>query len=308
MDVKNLRYIIQIAERKNITKAAGDLYISQSSLSQALAKLEQELGVPLFYRVRGELVMTPAGELYVEAARKVVDIQKQLYRDIQGLSQRGHINVGVTSNFGMRMVSEVIPWFKRKYPGYTIEITEVSVPALLAMIQEEQLDLGLTAMCELKKMEAKVEILRREEVLLAVSRESEKACRPSEQPMSWEEFGEKYGDMTFVLGKQGSTLRELADQLFQAGGREPDVCCESNNVVNLRNMVAHNAAASFLAESCALDSAHIVYYHMQPGLYRLNVMVTRKNWNQTPAEAEFSDALRNYFRNNQEIPFLAEKL
>lgn len=306
MDVKNLRYVIQIAERKNITKAAGDLYISQSSLSQALSKLEQELGVPLFYRVRGELVMTPAGQLYVEAAKKVVEIQKQLYRDIAGLSQRGHITVGVTSNFGMRMISEVVPWFKEKYPGYTVEITELGVPALIEMIQNEQLDLGLTALCDVKQVEAKVELLRREEILLAVSWQNEFSVRPTAAPLHWEEMAEHFRDVSFVLGKQGSTLRDVADRVFQGAGVEPQICCESNNVITLRSMVAHNAAAAFLAESCAIDSEHIAYYHLNPGLYRLNVMVTRKSWNQTQAEQEFCDALRNYFRNNQEYPFLAE--
>lgn len=308
MDVKNLRYVIQIAERKNITKAAGDLYISQSSLSQALSRLEQELGVPLFYRVRGELVMTPAGELYVEAAKKVVEIQKQLYRDIENLSQRGHITVGVTSNFGMRMVSEVVPWFKKKHPGYGVEITELGVPALIEMIQNEQLDLGLTALCDVKQVEAKVEILRREEVLLAVSRQHPLVRRPTQVPLNWEEAAEQLKNTSFVLGKQGSTLRNLADQVFQGTGMTPDVCCESNNVITLRSMVAHNAAASFLAESCSMDREHIAYFHLSPPLFRLNVMVTRKNWSQTAAEQEFSEALRAYFQNNHETLFLAEKV
>lgn len=308
VDVKNLRYIIQIAERKNITKAAGDLFISQSSLSQALSKLEQELGVPLFYRVRGELVMTPAGQLYVEAAQKVVEIQKQLYRDIESLSQRGRITVGVSSNFGMRMVSEIVPWFKQQHPGYSVEITELGVPALVEMIQNEQLDLGLTALCDVKQVEAKVEILRREEVLLAVSRKHPMASRSCHLPVSWPLLKELCEDTPFVLGKQGSTLRDLADKVFQEVDMHPDICCESNNMITQRSMVAPNAAAAFMAESCGVDSEHIAYYHLAPPLYRLNVMVTRKNWNQSPAEQEFSDALRGYFQNNRESPFLAEHI
>ena len=91
MDVKYLNYILAIANRHNMTKAAEDLFVSQSSLSQYLSRLEQELGTPLFIRSKGELSLTSAGVLYVEAAQKVVKIQKDLYQNIAALSQKGRI-------------------------------------------------------------------------------------------------------------------------------------------------------------------------------------------------------------------------
>ena len=96
MDIKYLNYILAIASRHNMTKAAEDLFVSQSSLSQYLSRLEQELGTPLFTRSKNELTLTPAGELYVDAAKKVVKIQKELYQNITALSKRGKICVGVT--------------------------------------------------------------------------------------------------------------------------------------------------------------------------------------------------------------------
>ena len=63
LDTKYLTYILAIAERKNMTKAADDLHVSQSSLSQYLSKLEQELGAALFIRAKGELILTPAGKV-----------------------------------------------------------------------------------------------------------------------------------------------------------------------------------------------------------------------------------------------------
>ena len=106
MDVKYLNYILAIANRHNMTKAAEDLFVSQSSLSQYLSRLEQELGTPLFVRSKNELSLTPAGTLYVEAAQKVIEIQKELYRSIDALSQKGRIRTGVTSKWGLRMLSE----------------------------------------------------------------------------------------------------------------------------------------------------------------------------------------------------------
>ena len=114
MDVKYLNYILAIANRHNMTKAAEDLFVSQSSLSQYLSRLQQELGTPLFIRSKGELSLTSAGVLYVEAAQKVVKIQKDLYQNIAALSQKGRIRVGVTSNWGLRMLTEIIPLFREQ--------------------------------------------------------------------------------------------------------------------------------------------------------------------------------------------------
>lgn len=140
MDTKYLKYVLTIARKKNMTKAAEELYVSQSSLSQYLSRLEQEIGVPLFIRAKGELLLTPAGELYVEAARKVIQIQKDLYHNIRGLNHKGHITIGVTSQFGLRMLTEIIPAYKKVFPQVTIEITESNVPTLTRMILEEGID------------------------------------------------------------------------------------------------------------------------------------------------------------------------
>ena len=86
MDTKYISYILTIAKLKNMTKAAEELYVSQSSLSQYLSKLEQELGTPLFYRTKWELVPTPAGELYIEACHQVMNVKEQLYRQIKQLT------------------------------------------------------------------------------------------------------------------------------------------------------------------------------------------------------------------------------
>ena len=91
MDTKYLTYILEIAKQRSITKAANNLYVSQSSLSQYLSKLEAEMGTPLFTRTKNELIPTPAGQLYIEAAKSVIQIQKQLYQNVSSLSQTGQI-------------------------------------------------------------------------------------------------------------------------------------------------------------------------------------------------------------------------
>ena len=188
MDVKYLNYILAIANRHNMTKAAEDLFVSQSSLSQYLSRLEQELGTPLFIRSKGELSLTSAGVLYVEAAQKVVKIQKDLYQNIAALSQKGRIRVGVTSNWGLRMLTEIIPLFREQYPGITIEITETSLPAFKKALTEGTLDVGLASEVSTVPYGSLVQVLREEEVFLAISMFHPYALtHPSGTPITAEE-------------------------------------------------------------------------------------------------------------------------
>jgi len=307
MDVKFLKYILTIAEQKNMTKAASVLFVSQSSLSQYLTRLEQEIGTPLFVRTKNELIMTPAGELYVDAARKVLQIQQQLYQDIASLDQRGHITVGVTSNFGLRMLSEIIPQFKKTYPKVSIEISEVGLPALKKMIMEGTVDIGIAAAVNTTPFEHQSHILRKEEVFFAVPKSHPYvSAHPEAASISIAEFIENFKHDNFLFPKQNSSLRDLTDQLFHTCGFMPVAFCETNNIATIRNIVSSNAGVSFIAESCAVDWDKIQYYSLSPAIYRLNLLYTRKNWIMNEPETVFFSYLTDYFNQQTESPYIAE--
>lgn len=305
MDVKYLNYILAIAERKNMTKAAEDLYVSQSSLSQYLSRLEQELNTPLFYRTKGELILTPAGELYVETARKVVAMQKELYRNIDGLNNRGHISIGVTSNFALRMLSEIIPEYKKHYPKVTIEISEVGLPALKKMMMEESIDIGIAAAPDVVPFKKQSYILRTEEIFFAVSQKHPYASENTTGQITIEELISRFSDEPFIFSKRGASIRMLLERIFDQKQFHPDIICESNNISSTRKMVANNVGVAFISESCSLNREEIRYYSLVPRQERLNVIFTRKSWGVTEPEYAFYQYLIEYFEHNTESPYFA---
>lgn len=306
MDVKYLNYILTIARRRNMTKAAEELFVSQSSLSQYVARLEQEVGTPLFFRSRGELTLTPAGRLYVRAAEQVVQIQKELYQEIAGLDKRGHISVGVTSNFGLRMLSEIIPVFKQAYPEFTIEISELGLPALKQQLLDQKLDLGIASCTDISPFEDSSYILRKEEVLFAVSAAHPYVKAHPGTCLTAQELTEHFSGDNFLLAKPGSSLRGLSDRLFAACRFVPCAVCETNSIAATRSMVANRAGVAFIAESCAVDQEYIRYYSLSPALYRLNVVFTRSGWKRREPENIFYSYLVHYFDQHTEAPYLAE--
>ncbi|HIT63808.1 MAG TPA: LysR family transcriptional regulator [Candidatus Ventrimonas merdavium] len=307
MDVKYLNYILAIAGRRNMTKAAEDLFVSQSSLSQYLSRLEQELDTPLFNRSKGELTLTPAGELYVEAAKQVVKIQKELYQNIANLNRRGHISIGVTSNFGLRMLAEIIPRFKEQFPTVDIEISETSLPGLKKLLLDETIHVGLAAEVSTAPFGGMAQVLREEEVFFAIPRTHPYAAEhPSGTLLTAEDLIRNFSGENFLLSKKGASLRMLSDQFFETCGFTPDVFCETNNITATRRMIAQSAGVAFIAESCSVERDKIAYYPLAPSLFRLNLVIRQKNWTLNEPEQLFMEYLLDYFKTNTEQPYLAE--
>ena len=94
MDIKNPEYILEIARQQSVTHAAEKLFVTQSTLSQYLLKLENELGTPLFSREKSGLVPTEAGHVYLHAARAVVQIQNAAEASIAALKKEGFLCAG----------------------------------------------------------------------------------------------------------------------------------------------------------------------------------------------------------------------
>ncbi|WP_077611903.1 LysR family transcriptional regulator [Clostridium sp. Marseille-P2415] len=296
MDTRYLSYILTIAKKENMTKAAEELYVSQSTLSQYLSKLESELGTPLFYRSKGRLTLTPAGQLYIQAAEKVMSIKNILYQNIQNIDNRGHLTVGVTSQFGLEMLTEIIPAFKNRYPEVTIEISETNLPTLTKLILEESIDCAIMALNVTEPFSPdQVHILREEEVLFSIPVSHPYRRKNPDRPIKISEFAENFGDENILLSKKGSTLRNLTDTVLEKADWIPSTVCETNSISTTRSMVAMGIGVTFISESCARDREHVAYYSVSPRLTRLNALVTRKNWILSKAGESFCNDIKNYF-------------
>ncbi len=297
MDTRYLSYILTIAQKQNMTKAAEELFVSQSTLSQYLSKLESELGTPLFYRSKGRLSLTPAGQLYIQAAEKVIATKNVLYQNIQSLDNRGHITVGVTSQFGLKMLVDIIPAFKTRYPEVTIEISETSLPDLTKLLLEESIDCGIMALNTTDPFSPdQVTILKEEEVLFSIPAGHPYRRKNPGNPIKIKEFEANFGDENILLSKKGSTLRYLTDAILEKASWIPRTVCETNSISTTRSMVAMGIGVTFIGESCASERELVAYYSISPRLTRFNALVTRKNWSLNQAADSFCKDIKNYFQ------------
>ena len=110
MELKELEYIVAVAEAGSISRAAEGLYLAQSSLSQFLSRCEVELGVRLFLRTAGGARLTPSGEAYVRAARQMLRQYRRLKGELRELNRPGggRIDFGISSFRGSYLLPRAV--------------------------------------------------------------------------------------------------------------------------------------------------------------------------------------------------------
>ncbi len=257
MNLKDIEYIVAIAQERSLTRAAEQLFITPSALTQQLNHLEQEIGAPLFFRSRNGWTTTEAGDIYLETAREMLRMRRETYKRLQDVvnTRKGSLSVGFPPERGAAMFTSVYPTFHRRYPEITINVREVSVRKQQQMIAKGDLDIGFMTLCEKHQTDDEYIFINTEELVLAVPK-VHPLCRelppspPGEFPeidlslLRYEPFAHMY---------KGSTVREFVDDVLRQANFRPAVLFETARAQTIIEMAAANMCCgmvpSFYASS-----------------------------------------------------------
>ncbi len=147
MNLRDLKYIIAVAETRHFGRAAGRCFVSQPTLSGQIKKLEEELGVTIFERTKRSVEMTPIGEEIVELARGMMeqaDAIEQLAKAHQD-PLSGPLRVGVIPTLSPYLIPFIVAPLKRRYPQLKLVLTEEITDRLLQRLHNHDIDLALIA-------------------------------------------------------------------------------------------------------------------------------------------------------------------
>lgn len=146
MDIREIRYIIEIANTRNMTKAAANLFITQPALSKMLKKVELELGMPLFYREGNVMSPTEAGTLLVEhgtGISQIFDEMDSQLRDLKSM-KRGRVILGVPPVIAAFDFPEIIMRFRKHFPNVAVEVHEYGARKLESMVLDGKMDIAIS--------------------------------------------------------------------------------------------------------------------------------------------------------------------
>ena len=146
MDIRNMRQLVAIRSHGSFAKASRALGISQPSLSSAIARLEDELGLKLFDRHASGSVITPVGELIVERADAVITEARDLARDAALLAggETGIVRIGFSSAVWTGFATPLLRWIVERHPGLKIHAEVSPAGRLLPLLEARELDVVVT--------------------------------------------------------------------------------------------------------------------------------------------------------------------
>jgi LysR family hydrogen peroxide-inducible transcriptional activator len=168
MEIDQLRYFLKVAEWQNFTRAGEELSITQPALSRAVAKLEREIGQPIFERQTHKVTLTDAGKLLLARAEQIVALVDDTLSEITDDGEKGNVRVGAIPTIAPYFLPAVLRDFRDQHPRANVQVHEETTDKLLQRCNHGDIDVAVLA-APIERHHLEVESLFEEELLLVMS-------------------------------------------------------------------------------------------------------------------------------------------
>ena len=242
MNLRDLRYLVALADLRHFGRAAEACHVSQPTLSMQVKKLEEEFGVPLVERAPRRVMLTPVGREIVERARHVIHDIDQMKEVAQRSRdpESGSLRLGAFPTLGPYLLPQVLPSLRKRFPKLELLLSEDKSDVLVAALREGRLDAAFLAL-PLADDRLHAELLFEEPFLLAV---------PSGHRLA-EARDLRIGDLAdeqLLLLDDGHCLREQALDVCGLAGAHEKPGFRATSLETLRQMVALGNGITLLPE------------------------------------------------------------
>lgn len=241
MEFRQLRYFVKVAELRSFSEASKALFISQSTLSQQIKQLEEELGVELLVRDSRHVSMSDYGEQYLPYAKQVlkdVDTSTERMNDVRQL-KIGTLNVGATYTF-CPLLADTVRDYMKKYPGIKLKIYCRSMENLMEMLEHGQLDVALSYKPLQSYDDIDSHILFNSNLCVIAGKDNPVAKKERIRLAELE-------NLPLVLPAKGLQARNAFDSLLYGQNFKFDVRLEINDLSMLLDMVSRTNLVTLLS-------------------------------------------------------------
>jgi DNA-binding transcriptional LysR family regulator len=238
METLSYKYFLVAAEEMNITRAAQRLFISQQSLSQHIAKLENRYGVELFKR-KHPLTLTYAGEQLVKKLTYIVDLERQISSEMQDIREDncGRLVIGISYTRGRAILPHILPIYNDYYPKIEICCAEGNSEVLEQKLLRGEIDIMVDS-APVNSVEIEtIDIMVDKLVIIVTDKILRKHCRDNYEYIvshSDEDMDiTLFKDCPFLLLSSENRIRTIIDHHLRQKGMNPNVIMMSENVETL---------------------------------------------------------------------------
>ena len=305
MQLKALRYFIAVADNPTLSAAAQSLFVSQPALSQQIRKLEEEVGARLFERTGHMMRITPAGEVFLQGCRRILQIYESTQKEIQVIqsAEEQAVRFGISPFYSQHYLPRILPAFLAQNPGVKIDIIEDISHHLEQKLIDGELDFcTLPLFPENDRLE--YETIYLEEILLATPRNHPLNAH---YPDAAENDGHfPYIDLSllkneaFIGLKKIQKFSEMGMQLCREAGFVPNTVCETLNWETVHMLVATGLGVGFIPKILVGTIADPTlcprYYQLPSNFYRAYAIARRPGTVFSGHARTLIDSFRESFR------------
>jgi len=293
MNLRDLHYLVALAEHRHFGRAAEASFVSQPTLSTQIKKLEDELGVALVERTPRKVLLTETGREIARRARGVISE----IDEIKAIAQRtrdpesGSLRLGVFPTLGPYLLPHLVPLVRTRFPRLELLLIEEKTEHVIRMLREGSLDAGVLAL-PVHEDSLHSEFLFEEPFVLAV---------PEAHPLAQKKSRLKLSDLedeNLLLLEDGHCLRDQALEVCQLAGAGEKTGFRATSLETLRQMVAANVGITLLPTlaikppMARTDNVHLLEFSGHAPSRRL-ALVWRKSSSMTTFLKRFTEVIRS---------------
>ena len=235
MEIRQLKAFIAIAEAKTFTAGARRVHVTQAAISMQIRQLEEEVGIPLFIRTPRRVILTQAGEMLLDRARKILrehDTALMEVAEIAG-AEYGRLRIGSASAmFATLQLPEILKGLKEKFPNAEIQVVSGTSASLIEKISHGEIDIAFVSL-PVEAANIQTEMLFSDEIV---------AIAHPTHPLAKQKVisAATLAGEPLIMGEKGGNTRRRIDEFFAQMGVKPHVIMELSRQDSINKMVEKN--------------------------------------------------------------------
>lgn len=294
LEWQQLEYFQTVARVQHMTQAAEILSISQPALSRSIAKLEEELGVPLFERQGRSIILNHYGELFLKRVNRILKEFQEGKQELKDLLDPGNgvVSLGFLHTLGPEIIPNLIGAFRNNFPKVTFQLNQNNSSSLI-----KQMELGEFDLCLISPPETKFQIqwvkLWSEELFVIV---------PVGHPLEHREsiVLDEIADEPIISVKKGNALRQITDQLFLEAEIHSKIVFEGEELHTIAGLVASGFGVSLIPAIKDLDPSKIARIPVRwPKCERAIGIAWVEGRYLSPSVKQFKEFVINFFKDKK---------
>lgn len=286
METRLLKYALEIYRQQSFTKAAESLKIAQPSLSQQIAKLEQELGVRLFFRESRKVTPTPEGIRFLKKADNILRLHNDLEREMreQNEGMGSDLTIGTTVITGGHVLPPLLHSYKESYPGVHVRLVEESTEKLTDLTVKGHVDLAILAL-PVEDPRLTTKAMLTEPLFLALPRTIKKWMSEDVQMLVSSSADDtstalalkSVANAPFILLKKGYGFRQTTLALCAESGFQPHIAYETSSMQTALALVTYGLGVTLVPEMVARSNNGPLYVPLESRPTRTLIFAYRED-------------------------------